>query len=1354
VNFLWPALPLLHGEEMSPRSTVDPLHNLIDCEPISLEDEVTLLDSFWDSFQSFRNAVHGTDTDGTDDEDSEPRAHMPPRRAVPTSRFSSVAPAAQWSGQLDSDADRGEDWPPLRMRRAPNASSQLGISPFSRASSVMAADALSIEPYDEPPAREMVTGRAGDRVMDRVAEMAAERGAERAAERALISWASDGREGRPEGRLAERSAMRLGDFAADRLDVAEAQAVQRTAESGLLFTRSEGSEWSGGFGLQQHASASGGSAHAPRGAGDSAGDSVDGSADDSTGSAGESVIFGSRRGTAGAARVGALAEVISAHDGMQQALATPPALGAGAPHVDRLSETIALMYAHTILDAQPAPNARATSREVAASRIASLTASPRGDQTPRGPKRKTAMTPPMGRSSTLWMTLRDCSGRASDFSSPLNQEGDEKQQLRTRMKKLLAAPRAHTIYPTVKIMYELVQLLPSDMASDGAQNDDEETAQDGGNADEEGDGGAAAQLSAAQTTDEVVSEGGVATAVLAVGAEAVGSSVRRGAASGKAPVAVSTDDAEMCQELAEGLLKLLVFVSGSQPLIKSSKSVSPIDETCLDSFLSSATMRAAYRRRPARRQQASLAASCSFMDMDVGRLPSTVPRSQALPPQASSALTGRRAEDRRASISDYTAAAAAAADVPTDAPMGVVATTALSAAASIVPPGTHAAASAVVGTAAALPFVATAAEAPAPLSPTLEGFPSDSPFMHSVAPPLAELVTNRVEKVSGVLQRSRGARSLTGKPDRDDGPLRNVLQVIYAAVTSRSIGLKLLLLKGSILEQLVPLLSHACDAVYGNAEDADDEKKDLLEPIAEVFQALSAVEEFHEYVDLNCILLRDVLTMLEPTSNIVVREAAAVVLKNIALSDPAREALADQGAVQALVYNVLRMSTGTSPYLREQGARAIGNLAVCDAVEDRIVRDNGVFALMDLLYDTSEQVVDAALRTLSNLASNPTMRAIFIAEGGLETLKQTILTRGEDRFQQSGWIMCSIAVDTELSDYIVEGGALSLLVTFALSSDAQTQEEAAWALASLASRPSNAIMMLQAGIVNVMLGLMKSNSSQVRMQALFCIANLAVHLPAKADMGRVGALEVLIANVIELKDEGTLIQTLRALANLAVSDENRDIMIRKGAFAPIMRLCNHEEEHVRFEMGRFLVNFTHNQGCVSFVLNNGALDATLALLRSPNEALKREALVAAVNLTVCISDLEPEETELLSVSLIAPLIEVLPSDNVTLQEQAAWALANLSTLHENQLRIINLGAIDYLRHLNKSPSNDMHAAAGKVLDNIGQSLTPMSRRALLPAVRNNTPQKEEARRRRGSRLSREGSFMPDVDADDLSSLYD
>eukprot|EP00965_Chrysotila_dentata_P023526 779918-Pleurochrysis_carterae.AAC.3 len=42
-------------------------------------------------------------------------------------------------------------------------------------------------------------------------------------------------------------------------------------------------------------------------------------------------------------------------------------------------------------------------------------------------------------------------------------------------------------------------------------------------------------------------------------------------------------------------------------------------------------------------------------------------------------------------------------------------------------------------------------------------------------------------------------------------------------------------------------------------------------------------------------------------------------------------------------------------------------------------------------------------------------------------------------------------------------------------------------------------------------------------------------------------------------------------------------------------------------------------GCVSFVLNNGALDATLALLRSPNEALKREALVAAVNLTVCIS---------------------------------------------------------------------------------------------------------------------------------------
>ena len=61
---------------------------------------------------------------------------------------------------------------------------------------------------------------------------------------------------------------------------------------------------------------------------------------------------------------------------------------------------------------------------------------------------------------------------------------------------------------------------------------------------------------------------------------------------------------------------------------------------------------------------------------------------------------------------------------------------------------------------------------------------------------------------------------------------------------------------------------------------------------------------------------------------------------------------------------------------------------------------------------------------------------------------------------------------------------------------------------------------------------------------------------------------------------------------------------------------------------------------------------------------------------------------------------------------AAWALANLTSNPDNKMKILQLGALDRLRALHLSPSDEVQAASTKVLASLGEILTPSSRRAI------------------------------------------
>mmetsp|Transcript_34232 Transcript_34232/g.85902 ORF Transcript_34232/g.85902 Transcript_34232/m.85902 type:complete len:152 (+) Transcript_34232:1831-2286(+) len=66
------------------------------------------------------------------------------------------------------------------------------------------------------------------------------------------------------------------------------------------------------------------------------------------------------------------------------------------------------------------------------------------------------------------------------------------------------------------------------------------------------------------------------------------------------------------------------------------------------------------------------------------------------------------------------------------------------------------------------------------------------------------------------------------------------------------------------------------------------------------------------------------------------------------------------------------------------------------------------------------------------------------------------------------------------------------------------------------------------------------------------------------------------------------------------------------------------------------------------------------------------------------------------------------------QEQASWALSNVSSNATSKMTIINLGALGALRALNQHRCTpELQAASNKALTSLCQGLTPLSRRVYI-----------------------------------------
>ena len=89
------------------------------------------------------------------------------------------------------------------------------------------------------------------------------------------------------------------------------------------------------------------------------------------------------------------------------------------------------------------------------------------------------------------------------------------------------------------------------------------------------------------------------------------------------------------------------------------------------------------------------------------------------------------------------------------------------------------------------------------------------------------------------------------------------------------------------------------------------------------------------------------------------------------------------------------------------------------------------------------------------------------------------------------------------------------------------------------------------------------------------------------------------------------------------------------------------------------------------------------MLKSPKTQVQQEATCVVVNLSVL-----PENEGVLAVpAVLEPLIRLLQIGDPSVQEQAVWALGNVSANATSKVAIIHLGALGALRALNEHRSS-------------------------------------------------------------------
>jgi hypothetical protein len=318
---------------------------------------------------------------------------------------------------------------------------------------------------------------------------------------------------------------------------------------------------------------------------------------------------------------------------------------------------------------------------------------------------------------------------------------------------------------------------------------------------------------------------------------------------------------------------------------------------------------------------------------------------------------------------------------------------------------------------------------------------------------------------------------------------------------------------------------------------------------------------------------------------------AALALAKLAAEDDVRAALLKQGVLTPLLRLCRESKDGT---VLSNAAQALRNLSKQNNARPQLVAQGILGPVLELCRSCPEgKVVVQAAGVLVNLACHEACRSKIISEQALPTLIALCLKSHDTGvLANAAQVLANLAVRSEARQQIVKEGAVTALAKLCMrSQDRKVLRNAAAAMVNLAGDAGCHVRMVQEGAIPPLIHLLtQAPDVSVKGYAAGALANIALHVDSRSKIVEAGAITPLVqlcdeehkkrqhtlqqlelAEVREgssmtpaaLKEAARGIKAstqvighaTQALISLAIEEGAREQLVREGACAPIIRLC-------------------------------------------------------------------------------------------------------------------------------------------------------------------------------------------------------
>lgn len=337
---------------------------------------------------------------------------------------------------------------------------------------------------------------------------------------------------------------------------------------------------------------------------------------------------------------------------------------------------------------------------------------------------------------------------------------------------------------------------------------------------------------------------------------------------------------------------------------------------------------------------------------------------------------------------------------------------------------------------------------------------------------------------------------------------------------------------------------------------------------------------------------------------------------------------------------------------------ALGNLAVNDENKVLIVDMGGLTPLIRQMMCPNIEVQCNAVGCITNLATQDANKSKIAKSGALIPL--TKLAKSPDlRVQRNATgALLNMTHSYENRQQLVQAGSVPALVQLLSSPDPDIQYYCTTALSNIAVDPENRKMLAttETKLVDQLVQLMDSPSPRVQCQATLALRNLASDALYQLEIVRAGGLTNLVS-LLKSQHEPLVLAAVACIRNISIHPLNEQPIIDAGFLKPLVNLVDYTDNpeiqcHAVSSLRNLAASSDRNRQAL---VDAGAVEKCKKIVLTSQESVQGE-ISACFAILALADDLK---SKLLELGIIDVLIPLTKSPNPEVSGNSAAALANL-----------------------------------------------------------------------------------------------